>query len=334
MGDSNIEWTEKTWNPITGCTPTSKGCDNCYAKRMAETRLRGRCGYPKKEPFKPGTYHPNRMGQPLSWQKPCDIFVCSMGDLFHKEVCPEDIDRVFSIIRRCPQHTFRLLSKRPDRMEAYIRETGAAIARGFAAGPWPLPNVQLGVTAENQPMLGKRIGYLLGTSAAVRFVSLEPLLGPVQLDHVDADSAGHPTMCFINALTGRHDDMGRPCPDVNSLDWVIVGGETGPGARPMHPEWVRSLRDQCVAAGVPFFFKSWGDWKEGSDARRTTKCVYRDGTVVDFDRESLLAEELKSGIPHNKRGGTLMARVGKKAAGNELDGRTWQESPGRVGRDG
>lgn len=163
------------------------------------------------------------------------------------------------------------------------------------------------------------------------------MLGPVDLSHYlwfDGSNGGQEHHQkhgwsfddYSGGFAGKGDIAYDPQP---GLDWCIVGGETGPGARPMHPGWVRGLRDQCVAAGVPFFFKSWGDWKEGSDARRTTKCVYRDGTVVDFDRESLLAEELKSGIPHNKRGGTLMARVGKKAAGNELDGRTWQQVPGR-----
>jgi protein gp37 len=272
---TKIEWTEETWNPMTGCTQISPGCKRCYAKRMAQ-RLRGRSGYPDDDPFDV-TLRPYRLDHPLRWRESRRVFVCSMGDLFHPLVSNEFIAAVFGIMAAAEEHTFQVLTKRPEHMLAWFKRIGTErvppqsacfvaanqvtpITAPFApkAKQWPLPNVWLGVTAENQEAADERIPLLLQTPAAVRFVSCEPLLGPVNLRHMDAESAGSDEMYFIDALTGRHDDMGRPCRDVEKLDWVIAGGETGPGARRMKAEWARSLRDQCKAACVPFFFKRWG----------------------------------------------------------------------------
>jgi len=222
---TKIEWATETWNPITGCTPISEGCKNCYAKRMAQ-RLAGRFGYPADDPFRV-TLHPDKLDQPLRWKKPRRVFVCSMGDLFHEDVLEEWIDQVYEVIANTPQHTFQILTKRPERMARYIRIMSAA-----------LPNVWLGVTAENQEQADKRIPVLLQIPAAVRFVSVEPMLEAVVIGDLLGD-----------AYSSMHGGFAP------GIDWVICGAETGSGARPMELDWARDLRDQCVSAEVPFFFK-------------------------------------------------------------------------------
>ena len=242
---------EVTWNPVTGCTQISEGCEHCCAKRMAN-RLRGRSGYPADDPFRV-VVHQDRIEEPLRWRRPKMVFVCSMGDLFHPDVSFEDITRIFDVMaawrwpnkaaeRRGeeedlvdPGHTFQVLTKRPERIHEWLWWVGehwpgeSPINVNLQATETFGPNIWVGVTTENQRCAEKRIPVLLQVPATVRFVSLEPLLGP--MDQLD--------------LTG--------------IDWVIVGGERGPGVRPMDVEWVRSVRDRCVAAGVPFFFKRWGD---------------------------------------------------------------------------
>jgi len=170
MNMSRIEWTEVTWNPVTGCTPISPGCENCYAKRLA-TRLKGRCGYPEDEPFRV-TMHPDRLSEPLSWKKPRHVFVCSMGDLFHDDVEEGFLCRVFDTIMAAEQHTFLVLTKRPKRMRDFFKRC--------IHGTWN--NLWIGVTAENQKTADERIPILLQIPAVVRFVSCEPLLGPVNLE--------------------------------------------------------------------------------------------------------------------------------------------------------
>lgn len=279
---SKIEWTDETWNPVTGCTKCSEGCKHCYAARMAK-RLAGRFGYPEGDGFAV-TVHLDRMSEPLRWKKKeRRVFVCSMSDLFHEDVPDYVIDMVWAAMLICqlhenlPRHIFQVLTKRPQRMRDHLRHPdrleGIARAAGQAMEDgdgwhdalWEYasvehPHIWLGVTAENQQRADERIPLLLQTPAAVRFVSVEPMLGPVNLRHMDAETAGHDEMYFIDSLTGRHDDMGRPCRDVEKLDWVICGGETGPGSRMMMSPWAKGLRDQCLTADVPFFFKQWGDW--------------------------------------------------------------------------
>ncbi len=247
MGATDIEWATDTWNPVTGCTPISAGCAYCYAARMAK-RLRGRFGYPADDPFRV-TFHPDRLEEPLYWKKPSRIFVCSMADLFHEDVKDEWIDKVFAVMALCPQHTFMVLTKRPERMADYYADPIRRVSMIHKAtevfgglqpeegyfGPtssifWPLLNIQLGVTCENQVAWKERKEWLLKCPARVRFVSAEPLLSDIQ----------------FGDLTGIHG--------------IIAGGCTGPGAPPTHPDAFRSVRDQCAAAGVPFFFKSWGEW--------------------------------------------------------------------------
>ena len=226
MNKSKIEWTDDTWNPVMGCTPASPGCAHCYARTMMK-RYAGLKGWPESPDTV--TLFPERLEKPMHWRKPRKVFVCSMSDLFHDDVPDRFIQNVFETMRKAAGHTFQILTKRPERMKESV---GNYI---YHRSVWkisnkPLPNVWLGVTAENQEMWERRKDALFATPAVVHFVSYEPALGP---------------------LVFSGDDLKR-------LDWVICGGETGPGARPMKYLWVASLRDQCQSAGVPFFFKGPG----------------------------------------------------------------------------
>ena len=216
-GPSKIEWTEVTWNPVTGCTKLTPGCDNCYAARFAE-RFRNTPGHPYEQGFDL-RLHENRLEVPLRWRKPRTVFVNSMSDLFHTGVPFPYVDRVFEVMEDASRHTFQVLTKRSGRMKKYMtRRYGDAS---------PPAHIWMGVSVEDNPRR-TRIGHLQRTPAAIRFLSLEPLLGPLrQLD-------------------------------LTAIDWVIVGGESGPGARPMQDSWVRAIRDQCVRDQVAFFFKQWG----------------------------------------------------------------------------
>lgn len=339
MGKSKIEWTDAVWNPVTGCTPISEGCKNCYAERMAK-RLRGRAGYPADESFRV-TLHPDRLDQPLHWRKPRRIFVCSMGDLFHEDVDFKFIAAVFGIMAVCPQHTFIILTKRPQIMKNFFDWTvnfdgkyafyhpsnqlrACCDAAHHYAGyfyntalfpstdtPWPLPNVYLGVTAENQEQADKRIPILLQVPAAVRFVSVEPMLGPV---NIEPFIEGTCLFCYGQGEVGPR----TPCKSCNGtgeggkLGWIVCGGESGPGARPIHPDWARKVRADCVAARLPFFFKQWGEYIPICQANETQS---RGRIVCDG----------KHGNWH---------KVGKKAAGRELDGQVWNQMPGRVDNAG
>ena len=210
---TGIEWTDVTWNPVTGCTKVSPGCKHCYAERMAK-RIQA-MGHPR---YKNGfnlTLHDDLIKLPLTWVKPRQVFVNSMSDLFHEAIPLQFIASVFETMAKAKQHTFQILTKRSDR----LTELAPFL-------PW-LPNIWMGVSVENQQYI-HRIDHLRETPSFVRFLSLEPLLGP--LDNLD--------------LYGIH--------------WVIAGGESGPGTRPVDVNWVRSIRDQCLESGVPFFFKQWG----------------------------------------------------------------------------
>lgn len=230
MKKTKIEWTDATWNVITGCSKISPGCTNCYAERMAK-RLAGRCGYPKQNSFQV-TFHKDRINLPLQWRKPLRIFVNSMGDLFHEDVDIGMLTRVFDVMYECKQHTFLILTKRPERIVPMLYEAHGDGWRYMRKGNF-LKNVWFGVTAENQEQADKRTYILRNIPCSVRFVSVEPMLSPVTLEFFDY-----------------------------RINWVICGGETGPGARSIKPEWIRSLRDQCSSAAVPFFFKGWGTGQE------------------------------------------------------------------------
>ena len=308
---TKIEWTQDTWNPVTGCTPISDGCAHCYARAMAR-RLAGRYGYPEGNGFAV-TCHDDRLAEPLRWRKPRRVFVCSMGDLFHEDVPDAFIDRVFAVMAMRPQHTFQVLTKRAERMEEWLsacefempQALRAALAfRSCVSGEhkWPLPNVWGGVTVEHPDYLD-RVEWLMRAPFAVRFISAEPLLGPLDVSQWLAEDPSrvcrrkcHPTVPCRGPCKEYLEASSRNLRP--HLDWVIVGGESGPGARPMHPDWARGVRDQCVSAGVPFFFKQWGAWGP------------------EFEDWSA---EVDAQTP--------MVRVGKKAAGRVLDGRTWDQYP-------
>lgn len=392
---SKIEWTDATWNPIRGCSRVSEGCRNCYAETVAN-RFCGQ-GSPYEGVVQIDAdgkglgkwngqikFVEKRLLDPLRWKTPRKIFVNSMSDLFHENVTDEMLDRIFAVMALCPQHTFQILTKRPDRMLAYMskarpnnmchiasqlvpwyvwravnllqvglrgehmcpigwdlddedRETIAAF-KG-----WPLPNVWLGVSVENQKAADERIPLLLQTPAAVRFLSVEPMLGRVDLMSID----------YLQAVAqpGWQGEKRYPFPNMpdewrtkllHLLDWVICGGESGPGARPMHPDWARSLRDQCMAAGVPFFFKQWGEWRweeptcwsatpemagqcygpfrptcggPGSDKRMMCRAYppVIPGELGKDDRSFVMLQEAH--------------RVGKQATGDLLDGKQWHQFP-------
>jgi protein gp37 len=254
---SSIQWTDATWNPVRGCTKISPGCAHCYAETFAE-RFRGVNGHPYERGFDLRLV-PEKLHEPLRWRKPRRIFVNSMSDLFHKDVPDEFIDRVFAVMALCEQHTFQVLTKRADRLAGYLNAAGLedrvyaameSVAEAheiadFLFDAWPLPNVWLGVSVEDQHRADERIPLLLQTPAAVRFLSVEPLLGPVDLrPWID---------CTCNDVTGTC----ASCLD-GGIHWVIVGGESGPGARPMQVEWARSIVKQCKAAGVSVFVKQLG----------------------------------------------------------------------------
>lgn len=354
MSATKIEWTDATWNPVTGCSPVSAGCRNCYAARMAK-RLRGRAGYPADDPFRV-TLHPDKLDAPLHWRKPRRVFVCSMGDLFHDDVPFDFLDQIFAVMALTPQHTYQLLTKRPERMKAYLlhiqpenEATGmpaldryervwSEMTRSLGGynyskpEGWPLPNVWEGITAENQETADERIPVLLQTPAAVRFVSVEPMLGPVDVspylegsclprEHDYDDSpVGYVPCAVCDGFMPLHESEHRP-----GLDWVIVGGETGPGARPMHPDWVRKVRDDCQAAGVPFFFKGWGAWATcppDNAGNRRMVLLGQDGrTYGEGQGREGWAD------PDAPPGAKWLARLGPKLTGRQLDGREHNEYP-------
>lgn len=253
---TKIPWADVSWNPITGCTPISEGCQNCYAKRMAK-RLAGRFGYPKDEPFSVIYHSIATYNKPKHWIKPRRIFVCSMGDLFHNDVPFWWIDDVFEMIRQCQQHIFMILTKRPQSMYNWADSTNARSDDLLGN----CPNLWLGVSVELQKH-GQRIIDLLKIPAAVRFVSLEPLLEAVDLYFPDILTKGpkYPND-FESWPKDKQDDWFHTAArhtymaSTQTLDWVIAGPETGPGARECKSEWIESLYEQCKAAGVPVFDK-------------------------------------------------------------------------------
>lgn len=267
---TRIEWADATWNPVTGCSHVSEGCEHCYAERMDR---RFQTNHPGCE-WLPWTAenatqnvvtHPERLDRPLRWRKPKRIFVCSMSDLFHESVQEDFRDLVFEVMLNCDRHVFMLLTKRPEEMRRHMSSiqtcyhADLADGRGHPGWTWPPENIWLGVTVENQRRADERVPVLLRTPAAKRFVSIEPMLGPVDLTHVHPDNITRK----LDALSGYYNNSPYDEGIGNHLDWVIVGGETGPGARSMHVEDVRRVRDDCKEAGVPFFFKQWGEWFPG-----------------------------------------------------------------------
>ena len=284
MTTTKIEWTDATWNPIIGCSRVSPGCQNCYAERMshrlaamgiadlAAGRKPGRkLLYVDVVRQAKGTWNGNTrlvksaLADPMHWRKPRRVFVNSMSDLFHETVDEDWIDQVFAVMAKCPQHTFQVLTKRPGRMAAYFDEIDAypvvgSERLGFTLDEieerWPLPNVWLGTSVEDQERADERIPELLKCPAAVRFLSIEPLLALIELrgNHLFARDDLKVTGEFRPDRGGQFGVLPRSGA-APLIGWVIVGGESGPGARPMDLDWARAVRTQCQTAGVPFFFK-------------------------------------------------------------------------------
>lgn len=302
--NSAIEWTDATWNPVRGCTKVSPGCDNCYAERITE-RFHG------KGSFATVVRDEEKLDLPLTWRKPRRVFVNSMSDLFHDAVSDQFITEVFARMWWAPSHTFQVLTKRHSRMRSLVprieerlrqREEDLALVDCPTPLTWPLPNVWLGVSVEDQKWADIRVPALLDTPAAVRWLSCEPLLGPVVLaeDWIELE---------LQAFGGN----GAAC--FPRIDWVVVGGESGHGARPMEPNWARGIRDACVAASVPFFFKQWGEWAPNG------------WRGIGMARGLMGRERLVDPVLDDMGHREVIERLGKKRAGRELDGRTWDEYP-------
>lgn len=301
-GQSKIEWTDSTWNVITGCTLVSEGCRNCYAAELAATRLKhhwSRKGLAKRNAAGVASFtgevrfNEYWLDQPLRWSKSRMIFVCANGDLFHEDVPDAWIDRVFGVMSKATHHTFQVLTKRPERLRRYW----------IGKVEVPPANIWLGTSIEDQSTADERLEELTALHASCLFASAEPLLGPIQIS--DEHMAG--------------------------LNWVIVGGESGRNARPLHPDWARSIRDQCNAAGVSFFFKQWGEWLpwEPSSAPlwRSQNGKARDRHILfpsDFDNDPYWDDGLCY-LPDC--GHAAFQNVGKKAAGRTLDGQVWEQLP-------
>ncbi len=375
---TTIEWADETWNPTTGCDRVSPGCDRCYALTMAK-RLKG-MGAAKYQndgdpatsgPGFAATEHPDTLTVPLAWRKPRRVFVNSMSDLFHDRISDEFIARVFAVMAATPQHTYQILTKRHARMRSLLssddfREQiflASNLPHGdVLEGGWPLPNVWVGVSVEDQRWADIRVPALLDTPAAVRFLSCEPLLGPVDLFGPLVDGHHRPRLTYwLHGRPGWGAEETtptgltmRPLTTGPRIDWVIVGGESGHGARPMHPAWARQIRDQCTAAEVPFLFKQWGEWGPAPwTVRVCDPAAGWQGTAAELASAKASAEA--RGATHvyaswaHEHGHDLyepphkpwslervdpldahqapMRRWGKSAAGRELDGRTWDQYP-------
>lgn len=374
MADTKIEWATKVWNPIVGCSLASPGCTNCYAMKMA-----GRLEAMAVKPDGTGNHALNhyvgttqrtkagfvwtgkvnvapddQFTAPLRRRKPTDYFVNSMSDLFHPSVPDEAIDRVFAVMALASHHTFKILTKRADRMRAYFNETTGWRARiaemlnglkpsslwngnvyqgwqNLHGRPDGLPNVWLGVSVEDQARADERIPDLLATPAALHWLSMEPLLGPVDLTRIALYGSNG---VVLDALTGlEYDDLGDRTVWSNSIGWAVVGGESGPGSRPMHPDWARSLRDQCADADVPFFFKQWGDWLPCEHRRNEQtgnwEPVAQDGTNRKWVFGPMQGHSHCFHKFEHRRDpeDQFCWRVGKKEASRFLDGVAYNEFP-------
>lgn len=346
--NSRIEWTTTTWNPTTGCDKVSPGCGlprpdsddeqigrtgGCYAMTMARRlKAMGQEKYQNDgDPRTSGpgfgvTMHPGSLTEPLHWAKPRKVFVNSMSDLFHDKVDASFIAQVFAVMSLAEQHTFQVLTKRHGRMRSLLNEPmfrvtvdeyRESLQPGSAHLVWPIPNVWLGVSAENQKWADIRIPALMQTPAAIRFISAEPLVGPISLHH------GH-SHCPTHDFSGGF--CTGPCPDRILPDWLISGGESGPGARPAHPDWFRTLRDDCAEAGIAYFHKQHGAYTPVTDQpKQGDLWVNEDGSTRTWGPFDGF---VRRGIREFRdRDAVLVRRVGKKSAGRELDGQTWDEFP-------
>lgn len=323
MSTTKIEWATKVWNPVTGCTKVSEACQNCYAERFANRLQKNPKVKGKYENGFKVTWHEEQLLVPAQWKKPQRIFVCSMGDLFHEDVPFGFIDCVFTVMANLDHHTYIILTKRPERMLEFYKWKSKQLGI-----PWQAKdNVWVGCTTENQQRADERIPFLIQIPASVRLISCEPLLGPIDLAPI---FGLHVLKMFAGQNEGSY-----------GLNWIIAGGETGPGARPSHPEWFRSLQNQCEKAIIPFFFKGWGDYYTKSilstskeplfrifssfqDWVNTARTWVHGGKCVSID-----GTQCKRGADFRKCAYpvAIMDQVGKKNAGRKLDGKEYNEFP-------
>lgn len=363
----------ETWNPTTGCDKVSQGCKNCYAEVM-HRRLRGMYPEKYSHDFLGTVKtHEDVLTLPLTWKKPRTVFVNSMSDLFHEQVPFDFIDKVFAIMALTPQHTYQVLTKRADRMKEYMDQYEIGVIEDLAdefisefflprglvpplpwywenfgkdedgihqGGKWEyddpnisfLPNVWMGVSVEDQKAANERIPFLLQVPAAIRFLSCEPLLGKINLDE-----CLRPAMDLLEAeapgLTKAFGEL-MSAAGINYINWVIAGGESGHHARPMHPDWVRNLRDQCRTAVVPFFFKQWGQWVDHDNYKALHEQFYfKKGHCQLY--LGIKGNELELPSPHTHitddtlvgESAAKMYMVGKHHSGNLIDGRKWNQFP-------
>jgi protein gp37 len=302
---SKIEWTDTTWNPVTGCSKVSAGCRGCYAERFMNRFEPGR-------KFTDVRSHSERLDAPLHWKKPRMVFVNSMSDLFHKDVPTSFILDVFDVISRSPQHVFQILTKRYERAADFFN----------AIGKIP-ENIWMGFSVEDQETADLRLPYLNTFHAAVKFISAEPLIGEVDL-----------TKSFGDTLKYHAGGL------KNCISWVIAGGESGSGSRPMHPEWARFLRDQCKDEGVPFFFKQWGEYLPYEEMNQAPFWKDQKGNEHDGHTLNMMNPETSEpgkgwypdplyGFNDRDESSPVVSfkKVGKKAAGRLLDGQEYNELP-------
>ncbi|SDH67937.1 protein gp37 [Sinosporangium album] len=334
---TQIEWTDTTWNVASGCTRVSEGCRHCYIERTPPFRMAERHFNSPEIGASTGlVLHPERLDAPLKWRKPRRVFVNSLADLFNEDIPGEHIAQAFGRMAATERHVFQVLTKQHARMRSLLNdrefqkevyEHAWAYDQDGKYDPydrpddwWPLPNVHIGVSVENQQWADTRIPALLQTPAAVRWISAEPLLGPIDL---------------TKTLPHNCSPL-RPCPrPIQRINWIVAGGESGPGARPAHPDWFRSLRDQCADADVPFHFKQWGEWapvgplygdtEEADNAHMEAVALEVHGRreVIQLESDGYIAVGHQPSDPRT----WLMARVGKKNAGRQLDGRTYDQYP-------
>lgn len=346
--ENGIAWTDETWNPIRGCGRVSPECINCYAERVAR-RFSGP-GQPYEGLIaKGGQWNnkikvvPDHLTDPLRWRRPRRIFVNSMSDLFHEAVPEHFIDSVFAVMALADHHIFQILTKRPERMMTYMQgllERSRDIAQS-AVSLWggkdpdavwelvqrriaegPLPNVWMGTSIGNQAAADERMPFLMRTPAAVIWISVEPMIGPVNL----MEWLWEPTGDWRTHNGKRQ--MKMILPAGQRLGWVVLGGESGEGSRPMHPNWARQVRDQCKQAGVPFFFKQWGEFVDDGNnplptpypekLRKSALKVKLDGTFVTIHSEIVGSDY------------AIMMKLGKRVTGTLLDGKEWLEMPAEL----
>lgn len=354
MTQSLIEWTDRSdWSPVRGCSRVTEACRNCYAEKISgrfcaagqpfegfATKKDGQARWTGKVELQT-----NRLTLPLKWRKAAKIFVNSASDIFHESLPDSDIDKIFAVMALCPQHTFQVLTKRPKRMRDYcnrvaqgndhidaavwrltcpypyggyntaflkgsLGEAARKAVKSMVGSPghpdyW-MPNVWLGVSVHDQANADEFVPMLLATPAAKRFVSYEPALGPVDWTNINDKTGGS-----IESLIGFAWDS---CTHIAKIDQIIFGGESGPNARPPHPDWARNTQRQCAAAGTAFYMKQWGEWAEVSLVDKSQEI---------FDQYDALNYEKMHRFPD----GTAMARVGKKRAGRLLDGTEYSEIP-------